>query len=577
LTFLAFQGVRPPETQRPPAASIEGLVLQAGSGDPITKAQVTLTRDVTTLPTATPTTVPPLPTASIPPILTDARGKFVFPDLEPGAYRLTAARNGFVRENYGARYSGGPGTTINVAAGQTMKDIAFHLVQTATISGRLRTSQGEPGAGLSVQLLRVTYTVSGQRSFQTISSDRADDRGEYRLFWISPGRYYLAVTSASRSLTQILADGGIMILSDSTNTPQPTIYYPGTVDPSRASAIEVHAGRELPGMDITLPDQPVYRVRGRVVDVSTGQPPRTASVSLISRNTSVAALGSSHTTSYNAAAGTFELRDVVPGQYWIRAQASESTATATVPQSAVGRSVSEVLTTAISSRSAAQQSLDVTGDLDGVVLTLNPGVSISGTLTVEGAPLPATPAPRISLRSPSPAALSSSLQPINPDGTFTLTNVFPGEYRVFVTPLPPGYYIKQARNDQEDILNQPWVVGGSVRGALDVVLSSNAGQIDGTVTNSKLQTISAIQVVLIPDQNRDRSELFRTVVTNQDGQFRMVSVPPGDYRLYAWETLEPNSYYDPEVLTHYEPHSKPIKVLEGAKLTTELKLIPVQP
>ena len=54
--------------------------------------------------------------------------------------------------------------------------------------------------------------------------------------------------------------------------------------------------------------------------------------------------------------------------------------------------------------------------------------------------------------------LASSLLPLNTDGTFTLTNVMPGEYRAQVLGLPVDYYVKEARIEQTDVLNTPWVI-----------------------------------------------------------------------------------------------------------------------
>src|SRR6188472_2305448 len=73
LFFQAGQGPAQQQNQNLPAV-IEGLVLQAASGEPIAKAQVTLTRVVSN-PTAILTTPPPAPIPQISPILTDAAGK----------------------------------------------------------------------------------------------------------------------------------------------------------------------------------------------------------------------------------------------------------------------------------------------------------------------------------------------------------------------------------------------------------------------------------------------------------------------------------------------------------------------
>src|SRR5262245_32635328 len=93
------QGQQGQQRQIPPA-SIEGFVLQSASGDPIAKATVTLSRTITPPPNPTAATLV-TPASQIPPALTDAAGKFSFTDLEPGSYRISAGRNGFVRMNYG--------------------------------------------------------------------------------------------------------------------------------------------------------------------------------------------------------------------------------------------------------------------------------------------------------------------------------------------------------------------------------------------------------------------------------------------------------------------------------------------
>src|SRR3954468_15497762 len=148
LALLVTQNIPPlPQQSQVPMASIEGIVLRADNGDAIAKAQVTLSRPAPVVNPANPVTTPP----PIPPVMTDASGKFLFKDLEPGTYRLSATKNGFVRFDYGARSIGGTGTQFNLVAGQSMKDISFRLVNTGVVSGRVRTSSGEPGAALNIQ------------------------------------------------------------------------------------------------------------------------------------------------------------------------------------------------------------------------------------------------------------------------------------------------------------------------------------------------------------------------------------------------------------------------------------------
>jgi protocatechuate 3,4-dioxygenase beta subunit len=78
---------------------------------------------------------------------------------------------------------------------------------------------------------------------------------------------------------------------------------------------------------------------------------------------------------------------------------------------------------------------------------------------------------------------------------------------------------------------------------------------------------------LIPDQVRDRTELYKTATTDQNGRFTLRGVPPGGYRIYGWEVIEANAWFDRDVLAQYENQGKPIRILEAAKENVELRMI----
>lgn len=56
----------------------------------------------------------------------------------------------------------------------------------------------------------------------------------------------------------------------------------------------------------------------------------------------------------------------------------------------------------------------------------------------------------------------------------------------------------------------------------------------------------------------------------------MRGIAPGAYKVFAWEALEPNAYFDPQILRQYEDQGKPIRVVEGGKVTAEVKMIPAK-
>jgi hypothetical protein len=170
------------------------------------------------------------------------------------------------------------------------------------------------------------------------------------------------------------------------------------------------------------------------------------------------------------------------------------------------------------------------------------------------------------------SAITGNVRPAA-DGTFTIPRVTPGEYKLSVDLVNPNMYLKEARLDQTDVL-QGITIGDRVDGVLDVVLSPNGGQLDGAVVGADLKPVSGVQAVLVPERLRNRLDLYKTAITNQDGRFTIRGLTPGDYRLLAWEDIEPFAYFDSDVLRQYEALGKPVRIQEAGKETAEVRIIP---
>ena len=106
-----------------------------------------------------------------------------------------------------------------------------------------------------------------------------------------------------------------------------------------------------------------------------------------------------------------------------------------------------------------------------------------------------------------------------------------------------------------------------------MLLSPNAGQITGTIVDRDRNPVRNIEAVLIPN-DRERHDLYRTATSDQNGLFSIPTIVPGDYKLFAWEDIEPYAYMDPDFLRRYEGMGSSVNVLESQKLSIEPKLIP---
>jgi hypothetical protein len=589
--------------QQPVAkGSIEGAVTRAGTGDPIPGAQVTVARIGGTLPVGAPLPPPPPPPpgriadgtsttiisslatqsgrintfGSGASVLTDSQGRFAIRDLDSGVYRVTVGANGYAKQEYGQR-SGGQGTPVNVVSGQSVST-GISLIPAGSVSGRIRDNTGQPAVGLQVQVLRPTYNSNGERSFLSAGSSRTDDRGEYRLFWITPGRYYVMASSSANGPVGALISSPNEMATDGI---APT-FYPASIDISQATTIDVKPGADIGGVDVIVNRQPPYRIRGRLIDSRNGQIPASANISLITPSPTGSITSSNTTQIYDGRDGTFEIQNVSPGPHIVRATLPNSSNTVTPGNAGT--------ISAASPNASGQVALNVASDLDGVVVTLSAGVSIPGRLSLEAT---ANAGPqgtnslatyRVQLRpsdnglmGTSTVVLAMQSQAINGDGTFRVDNVVPGEYRVFVAPLPPDIYVKQARFNQNDVLNSPMRFSPSDSGTLEVLLSSRGGQIAGSVLDERQRGVPSILAVLIPDRQRDRIDLYKTSMSDANGLFSLRSVAPGDYHLFAWEALDSYAYFDPDVLKQFESKGTPVHIVESANENIDVRVIPAEP
>src|SRR5207248_1961743 len=161
-------------------------VLNATTGDPVNKANLILRRAEGSA------GMGPFPTSYS--TTTDAEGKFAMKDIDPGKYRLSVNRTGFVNAEYGARGAMRPGTTLSLDPKQHLQDVVFRLTPQAVITGRVLDEDGEPVAYVQVQSLRYRYN-QGRKQLMPFGGASTNDLGEYRIFSLPPGRYYLSATS----------------------------------------------------------------------------------------------------------------------------------------------------------------------------------------------------------------------------------------------------------------------------------------------------------------------------------------------------------------------------------------------
>ncbi|HLQ76807.1 MAG TPA: carboxypeptidase-like regulatory domain-containing protein [Terriglobia bacterium] len=596
--LLALLAPQAPQTPAP-MASLQGRAIQLSSGQPMSKVIVDL-RGPSSLQTTT-----------------EEDGKFYFPNVQPGQYHLYARHEGYALAEYGQRWSGGPGQLIALAAAQPTPNVEVGLTYTAVISGRITDFNGNPITGARVRAMKRTV-LENRRTLQIAAEGVTNELGEYRLFWLAPGRYYVSATVQAWQVNSQIVNNPVAPIGDTSNAglstsrsvsrPETTkpigtgaaddeiyipLYFPRTADGEQASPIDVQPGVDYKGVDLSVGPVHTYHVKGRLTNLPTpaanpqaaaggraapplppagGFPGRGAAAgggpgggpAIAIRLTPVDSLGYlPPAVQANATTGEFDFPKVVNGAYTLYTFIDGTTTRMPV----------EV-------RNA---------DVDGIALPLAMGVSLPVQITLDGEPpknLPDISSLGIMLYRDPTLIGAPAMQGRGGE----IPNLSPGDYRIYVTPLirpiagtdpmppPPQWqnaYVKSIRLGDTEVLSGGLRYEPKPDSRLDIVIGTNPGTVEGRVLNDQQQAIPSAAVVLFAEPTGariTRTDMFRTASTDRVGSFQVKGLPPGDYRVYAWEGLDKDTWLDPDFVQN-ESRGRSIHIEEGKTSNVDVPII----
>jgi hypothetical protein len=170
----------------------------------------------------------------------------------------------------------------------------------------------------------------------------------------------------------------------------------------------------------------------------------------------------------------------------------------------------------------------------------------------------------------------SEVAHVNADGSFEWKNVPAGRYSVQISEASamPDWFLKSVTAGGREAADSGFSVGGGTT-ALDLVSSGNGAVAEGVAINQKDEPVADAVVVAVPEARwRSRPERYRTAVSDQGGRFTLRGLPPGDYTLFAWESVDGEAYYNPEFLKSYEGQGRALHLNEGDHASARLKAIP---
>jgi hypothetical protein len=498
-----------------PTYVLDGIVLNLATGEPVGTALVQIYS---------------LGQRSV---LTGPDGKFRFEGLPQGQVAVSARKPGFINEQ---QFASGETHSNVVQVGPIAQSVVLRLVPEGLIYGRITDSDGEPVENLGVKLMCAAI-VNGKKQWQQRRGVQTNEDGDFRLFELPPGAYYLKAGPSFnfRLRPSSYAHEGL-----------PGTYYPGVRDLDEATVITIVPGSRIRA-DFEIRPETFYKVSGTVVSAPLSP------VNIAFLNLEGDALPSAIQINPS---GEFVAASIPAGAYLIRAFAEGKDGQQTV----------------------ASLPVKVNSDIAGVHLVLSPTATIPVEVRFEVT------------RNSHLESFPKDIQPVNiqlvsigdtsairgnwantqgpPENkSFAIWNVEPGTYGVQVTANGP-WYVDSARCDNTDLLSQELTVrSGGVGQPIKIALRDDFASLDGTISSG--EHLAPGTVLLIPERNPEGAV---TIPVGATGQFQAGTLAPGNYRAFAFNRVDGLEYANPAAMQTYIFGEEFVRLVPNGQATVNLKL-----
>src|SRR3954469_1960135 len=218
-----------------------------------------------------------------------------------------------MRREIGQRSRDGFGLNLNLDGSHAIQNLEIDLRPSAAISGRVADVEGNSVATVEVRALVPAYQ-NGQRILRAVQSTTTNDLGEYRLFGLPAGQYYISAASnpGDIPLNILIASPAPTPLPFSSPGPRTAVYYPSTPDSRTATPIDLTSGGDFGGVNITIVPFKPRHIRGNV-------PGGMARVTLVPNDPGMVPAS----RDADASGGPFDFTNVASGEYTLVARSGE--------------------------------------------------------------------------------------------------------------------------------------------------------------------------------------------------------------------------------------------------------------
>jgi hypothetical protein len=528
---------RDPVQQQPPATGtsrIKGRVVAADTGQAIRRAVVRI---------AAPELRESRTTS------TDPEGRYEFRDLPAGRYSVTVSKGAFVMLSYGQTRPFQQGRPLQLLDNQTAEKIDFALPRGSIITGRVIDEFGDPVADAQVAPMRMQFSGQGRRPLPSGRFVSTNDVGEFRMFGLPPGEYYVSATLRSFD--------GPPGATDDRSGYAPT-YYPGTPNIGEAQAVKVGVGETASEITVMLTPTRTARISGVALD-GDGKPLSSGMVMLIQRSGAGMFMGGPGAQIH--ADGSFSVGGLAPGEYVLRAMS--------------GFAGPDALA------NAATAKVTLNGaDVEGLRLMSTAPSTISGKIVVDPASagslkpetvrLMAMPkdSSDIGLMIPQPP------QPTKADGTFQLKSSA-GTFTLNLMQAP-NWMIKSVKHNGANLLeNGLEVRTGEDIENLQVEVTDRFPELSGSVADERGRPVLEFTTIAFPQQPAQPGSMARSSIgrPDQDGRFKIRPLPAGSYYVVAVDYVEQGQWLDPEYLERLRPSATRVTIGDAEAKSIDLKVI----
>jgi Carboxypeptidase regulatory-like domain len=528
------------QTPAPPGTStLRGHVFAADTGQPLRKAQVRIfAGEIRENRMAT----------------TSESGAYEFKDVRAGRYTISASKGSYVSVSYGQQRPTDAPKPLEILDHQTVERVDLMLPRGAIITGRVVDEFGEPASDIQVTTERYQVIQGQRRLFSSGRSVMTNDIGEFRLFGIPPGQYYLSATW--RNTSGFNPNG-----SPSERTAYVPIYYPGTMTASEAQRVTVSAGQQIDDLVMALKPIKASRVSGTAIG-SDGKPLTPSMIMVMQSNVG---FGSMMSGAQVRPDGTFTVGGLAPGTYTLRAQRMGPVGPQADPE-------------------VASATITVTGDdIADVQLVAAKASTLTGRIIVDPAASSMLPRQLMIRAFPTNfAGMGPQSAParVADDLTFEIKST-PGVMRLMLGggfgPTTDGWSIRSVRLNGADVTDAgiEFKPNEDISG-VEVELTNKVTTIAGTVKTARGE-LSKEYTAIVFAQDKEKwtgnSRYQSSGRPDQDGRFKISGLPPGEYYVVAVDRLEQGQSGDPEFLERVRSRAVSLSLREGETRTVDLLLI----